>query len=140
MTNGKLTVGEKVLWTECDVDVPPGTVGTVLGFRADDAVRVKFPKGRWVFPAGALVTPDSEPVEKGCLGKVKAFPAELKTKLYLGCPLIAMIMVLYTLALYVLDFYSDILLVFEVLPIMSVIYPSAMTVPVFSNLFMMLLL
>ena len=134
MTNGKrLMVGEKVLWTECDVDVPPGAVGTVLGFKADDAVRVQFPKGRWVFPADTLVTPDSEPVDKGCLGKFKALPGELKTKLYLGCPLIAMIMVVYTLALYVLDFYSDILLVFEVLPIMSVIYPSAMTVPVFSK-------
>lgn len=132
MPNGKLTVGEKVVWTECDIDIPPGTVGTVLGFKAD-AVRVQFPKGRWVFPASALETAGSEPADKGCLGKVKALPGELKTKLYLGCPLIAMIMVVYTLALYVLDFYSDILLVFEVIPIMSVIYPSAMTVPVFSK-------
>lgn len=133
MTNGKaLAVGQEVYWTECDIDIPPGTVGTVLGFRADDAVRVQFPKGRWVFPAGALET-DAESVDKGCLGKIKALPGELKTKLYLGCPLVAMVMVLYTLALYVLDFYSDILLVFEVLPIMKIIYPSAMTVPVFSK-------
>ena len=51
---GGFKKGDRVQWTWSDDDIPEGTVGTVVGFKGEDKVRVKFPKGTWSFSPAQL--------------------------------------------------------------------------------------
>ena len=46
---GGFKKGDRVQWTGSDEDIPEGTVGTVVGFKGEDEVKVEFPEGLFVF-------------------------------------------------------------------------------------------
>ena len=46
--------GDRVQWTGSDDDIPEGTVGTGVGFKGNDRVRVHFLKGTWSFKPAEL--------------------------------------------------------------------------------------
>lgn len=55
-------MGDQVMWCESDDAVPPGTVGTVVGFLPDSGgVRVAFPAGVYSLAMKALTDPSSGP-------------------------------------------------------------------------------
>ena len=59
---GGFKKGDRVQWiTGSDNDIPEGTVGTVVGFKGDDKVRVEFPKGTWNFSPAQLRPPQGGP-------------------------------------------------------------------------------
>ena len=51
---GRFKKGDRVQWTGSDDNIPEGTVGTVVGFKGDDKVRVEFPNVTGLFRADEL--------------------------------------------------------------------------------------
>jgi hypothetical protein len=76
------SVGDSVVWSKSDREIPPGTVGQIVGYNEAGKARVRFPTGTWcfkvtslrpvvgkVFNPGDLVT-DKKCILPGSVGRV----------------------------------------------------------------------
>jgi len=84
-------VGDQVVWTKSDDDIPPGTVGTVTKLnapkfaklQAQSIITVKFPKGAWIFKPGQLAISTGEEEEEAPVEGRETFVE--KHALLVGC-------------------------------------------------------